>query len=57
MSAGGPHRVVVDPVLEDVAGNSVGRVFDRDLTSAADEPGDTAPVTLPFHPAADRPAG
>jgi hypothetical protein len=32
------HRLVVDPVLEDLAGNSVGRVFDRDLTSRADDP-------------------
>jgi len=27
----GPHHLVVDSVLEDVAGNSVRRVFDRDL--------------------------
>lgn len=33
--ADGDHRLVVDPVLEDLAGNSVGRVFDRDLESAA----------------------
>ena len=45
-----PHRLVVDPVLEDVAGNSVHRVFDRDLTNADDDPGDDRPVELPFHP-------
>ncbi len=40
----------VDPVLEDVAGNSVRRVFDRDLADAADEPGGSAPVRLAFQP-------
>ena len=45
-----PHRVVVDPVLEDVAGNSVRRVFDRDLSNADDDPRDDGPVELPFHP-------
>ena len=45
-----PHRLVVDPVLEDVAGNSVRRVFDRDLSNAEDDPGDDRPVELPFHP-------
>jgi hypothetical protein len=45
-----PHRVVVDPVLEDVAGNSVQRVFDRDLSNVADDPGDGGPVELPFRP-------
>ena len=48
--ADAPHRLVVDPVLEDVAGNSVRRVFDRDLSNAADDPGDDGPVELPFHP-------
>ena len=46
-----PHRLLVDPVLEDVAGNSVQRVFDRDLSSAEDAPRDqNGPVQLPFHP-------
>jgi hypothetical protein len=45
-----PHRVVVDPVLEDVAGNSVQRVFDRDVTNARDAPGDGRPVELGFRP-------
>jgi hypothetical protein len=44
------HRLVVDPVLEDVAGNSVRRVFDRDLSSADDDPRDDGPVQLQFHP-------
>ena len=44
------HRLVVDPMLEDVAGNSVRRVFDRDLSSADDDPRDDGPVELPFHP-------
>lgn len=46
-----PHRLVVDPVLEDVAGNSVQRVFDRDLANAADAPRGAEPVELPFRPA------
>ena len=29
------HRLVVDTTLEDLAGNSVARVFDRDLTDAS----------------------
>ncbi len=45
-----PYRLVVDPVLEDVAGNSVQRVFDRDLSNAEDAPRDGGPVELPFHP-------
>jgi hypothetical protein len=48
--APGPHQLVVDPVLEDSAGNSVRRVFDRDLASGADEPQRDRPVTLTFHP-------
>ena len=36
--APGRHRLEVDPIVEDLAGNSVARVFDRDLGQAADEP-------------------
>jgi hypothetical protein len=36
--ARGPHQLVVNPVLEDLAGNSLTRVFDRDLTSPEDDP-------------------
>jgi hypothetical protein len=46
----GPHRVVVDPVLEDLAGNSVQRVFDRDLANPEEAPHDDGPVELPFRP-------
>jgi hypothetical protein len=42
----GPHRIVVDPMLEDVAGNSIRRVFDRDLDDPADDPGPSQPVEL-----------
>jgi hypothetical protein len=45
-----PHRLVVDPTLEDVAGNSVQRVFDRDLARAEDTPRAGGPVELPFRP-------
>ena len=37
--AAGQHQLVVDPVLEDLAGNSVSRVFDRDLFRPEDDPG------------------
>jgi hypothetical protein len=46
----GPHKIRVDPVLEDLAGNSVSRVFDRDLSAVADEPTQAQPVILPFLP-------
>ena len=45
-----PHRLVVDPVLEDVAGNSVQRVFDRDLSKTDDTTSDGGPLELHFHP-------
>jgi hypothetical protein len=40
-------RLEVDPRLEDLAGNSVTRVFDRALDRPADDPGPTEPVVLP----------
>lgn len=43
--ARGEHVLDVDPILEDVAGNSVTRVFDRDLD--VDEPGE--PARVRFH--------
>ena len=46
----GPHQLTVDPVLEDLAGNSVSRVFDRDLTRPEDQPRPARPVTLAFTP-------
>jgi hypothetical protein len=48
--APGSHRLVVDPVLEDLAGNSVSRVFDRDLGRPEDEPRAALPVTVPLRP-------
>jgi hypothetical protein len=47
--APGPHRLVVNPVLEDLAGNSLIRVFDRDLTSPEDDPRPRRTM-LTFHP-------
>ena len=38
------HELVVDPILEDIAGNSVARVFDRDLADS-NEPVSTS---IPF---------
>ena len=48
--AAAAHRLVVEPVLEDLAGNSVSRVFDRDLARPEDEPRPARPVTIVFHP-------
>jgi len=44
------HKLVVDPVLEDIAGNSVSRVFDRDLARPQDEPREARPVAVAFLP-------
>jgi hypothetical protein len=38
---------MVDPLLEDLAGNSVVRVFDRDLQRDEDTPREPRPVALP----------
>ena len=46
--AQGRYELAVDPRLEDLAGNTLTRVFDRDLTSDADEPAGTQPVAVPF---------
>ena len=45
-----PHRLRVDPHLEDLAGNSLSRVFDRDLTRADDAPRDVEAAMLEFAP-------
>jgi hypothetical protein len=44
------HRLVVEPVLEDLAGNSVSRVFDRDLARPEDQSRPARPVTIVFQP-------
>lgn len=44
------YTVVVDAILEDLAGNSVARVFDRDLSDPAHTPVATDPVALEFNP-------
>ena len=46
---GGEHRVLVEAVLEDLAGNSLARPFEVDLR--AEPPRNVPPViTLTFHP-------
>jgi hypothetical protein len=40
--------VMVDPRLEDLAGNSLIRVFDRDLTRAEDDPNHAGRVAIDF---------
>jgi hypothetical protein len=44
------HELVVDAVLEDVAGNAIARVFDRDLGDRAHAPRTVDCVRLPFVP-------
>jgi hypothetical protein len=44
------HRLVVDLMLEDVAGNSVSRVFERDLTCGADAVRAEGRVIVAFRP-------
>ena len=44
------HSLVVDPILEDLAGNSLERVFDRDLDR--DRAGPAGPAVLTFDPVA-----
>jgi hypothetical protein len=46
----GLHQLTVDPVLEDLAGNSVTRVFDRDLTRPEEQARPAQPVTVSFRP-------
>jgi len=44
----GPHQVIVEPILEDTAGNSIIRVFDRDLSNAEDDPVEASPAVIRF---------
>jgi hypothetical protein len=44
----GRYELRIDALLEDLAGNSVARVFDRDLTRAEDTPLDVDHVSLDF---------
>jgi len=44
----GAHELIVDALLEDLAGNSLARVFDRDLTRLADDPLDICQATVTF---------
>ena len=44
----GQYVLTIDPSLEDLAGNSLTRVFDRDLTLAGDSPADAPLVAIEF---------
>ena len=45
-----PHHLTVQTILEDVAGNSVARVFDRDLDDPGHDVVDSAAVSVAFTP-------
>jgi hypothetical protein len=45
---GSRYRVVIDPHLEDLAGNSLRRVFDRDLRRPEDAPGPPEDLGIDF---------
>jgi hypothetical protein len=47
---GGPYELVIDDILEDVAGNSVTRVFDRDRTLPTDVIAEKQPAAMTFFP-------
>ena len=45
----GPHRLVIQPELEDLAGNSVGKPFEVDLAGTEKDPAaPRSPVEIPF---------
>ena len=44
----GDYQLVIEPRLEDVAGNSPARVFDRDVTQPEDAPGEPGSVAVGF---------
>jgi hypothetical protein len=46
--AAGRYEVTVDGILEDLAGNSVARVFERELARAEHDPEPGAAFTRPF---------
>ena len=45
----GRHQVMIDPLLEDLAGNSLNRVFDRDLMRSEDAPADDGHISVEFN--------
>ena len=46
----GPHELVIEDVLEDLAGNSVTRVFDRDRTRPTDAIQEKRPFVMTYFP-------
>lgn len=46
----GPHEVVIDDILEDLAGNSVTRIFDRDRTRPTEAMEEKRPAAMTFFP-------
>ena len=50
------YSLAVDSILEDLAGNSISRVLDRDLANPADNPKQAGQVAVSFRPMAPRSA-
>jgi hypothetical protein len=46
----GPYELVIDDILEDLAGNSLTRVFDRDQSLPTDAVAEKRPSVIPFFP-------
>jgi hypothetical protein len=44
------YRLIVEPILEDLAGNSLRRVFDRDLSDPQPEPERPVSASVVFSP-------
>jgi len=53
--APGRYRLLVHPDLEDLAGNSVGRIFDADLSLGQHASAEVGPVSLEFEPRPPQP--
>jgi hypothetical protein len=46
----GTYQIIIDPALEDLAGNSPYRLFDRDLSASDDQPRQSHPLIIEFKP-------
>jgi hypothetical protein len=44
----GDYQLIVDPTIEDLAGNEIGRAFDVDLSEKGPQRTDKKPIPIPF---------